>query len=314
MMNFMAFCLSTPLMKTFDVIIVGAGPAGLSAALILGRCRRNVLIFNSGIYRNASSYAMFGYLSRDGISPRQFLNISRRQLKKYSNVKFKDKKVTNISKHRKVFEVFMEDGQSFFTQKLILATGIKDQIPSLPGILNFFGKTVFLCPYCDGWEFKDKPIAAYGKGQRGPKFALLLKTWSSDVVLCSDGPLQIAHSQRKKLKEARIPVFEEPIARLEGRGQRLKKIVFESGKSILRTGLFFNTPIEPCSELAEILGCRRNKKGEILVDNACQSSVDGVYVAGDASPDIKLAIVAAAEGTKAAYAVHKDLLQEKGLI
>jgi thioredoxin reductase len=294
-------------MKLVDVLIVGGGPAGLSAALMLGRCRRQVLVCDAGHYRNRSSYAMFGFLSRDGISPLEFLDISRKQILKYPDVEFKDTQVRDIGHHENLFKALFSNGEECLAKKIILATGIEDEIPDLPGIMDFFGTSIFLCPYCDGWEFRNKPIAVYGQGDRGPYFALLLKEWSSDIVLCTDGPIGGMPEERKKLNELNIPVIEEPVRALEGQNGKLERIIF-TNQVLTTSALFFNTPIKPNSQLAQGIGCRVNKRGEVDVDSQGCTSVPGVYAAGDASPDIKLAIIAAAEGTKTAYAVNKELM------
>jgi thioredoxin reductase len=298
----------------YDALIVGGGPAGLSAALILARCRRKVIVCDSGRYRNQASYAMYGYLSRDGIAPKRFLSICRIQLKKYSNIRIEEDEVVRINKQPRQFIAELRQGQKLAAKGVILATGIRDEIPQLKGIRNFFGKSVFLCPYCDGWEFRDKRIVAYGRGHRGPCTALLMKRWSPDVVLCSDGKPGGTPEEQRRLKELNIPVIEEPVERLEGRSGRLQGIVFAGGKTIAADALFFNTGIQSNTDLGVQLGCRVNERGELQVGPDGSSCVPRVYAAGDASPDIKLAIVAAAEGTKAAYALNKDLLAEEKLV
>lgn len=298
----------------FEIVVVGGGPAGLSAALMLGRCRRAILVCDEQKYRNKSSYAMYGYLSRDGVPPLEFLGTSRQELGKYPNIKLKDLKVTRIKREEKTFQIFLADGAEIYAKKIILATGIRDEIPPLPGIMEFFGKSIFLCPYCDGWEFREKPIAVYGRSYQGLRFALLLAKWTKDIVVCTDGPVEETTKEKRRIEELNIPVIPEPIARLEGHNGQLERIVFKNGEVIVRCGLFFNTPIRPNAELAAQLGCRINPRGEIETDSQGLSSVPGVYIAGDASPDIKLAIVAAAEGTKAGYALNRELLKEEGYI
>jgi thioredoxin reductase len=301
-------------MNSYDALIVGGGPAGLSAALILGRCRRKVLVCDAAHYRNEASFMMNGFLSRDGISPKDFLKICREQLKDYPDVKLIMQEVVGIERHAAGFKGELSDGNNVMAEKVILATGIDDEIPDIPGILDFFGTSVFLCPYCDGWEFCDQPIAVYGQKDRGPCFALLMKKWSSDIVLCTDGEIGGTAEEQARLGELHIPVVKERIIRLEGTGGQLKRIIFENGKTIERTGLFFNTEIRPKTKLAESLGCRINARGEVEVDSGGLTNIPGVYVAGDASPDLKLVITAAAEGAKAAYALNKELLKEEKLI
>src|SRR6185503_11154078 len=153
--------------KLFDVIIVGAGPAGLSAAQILGRCRRRVLVCDSGHPRNAASHALHGYLTRDGIAPGEFLEIGRIQLLRYTTVELRSTSVTEARRVNKLFEITLQSGERLTSRKLLLATGVVDDLPLLEGLQGFYGTSVFHCPYCDGWEIRDQPLAIYGRGENG---------------------------------------------------------------------------------------------------------------------------------------------------
>src|ERR671914_1663155 len=170
----------------YDVIIVGAGPAGLSAGLILGRCRRRVLICDSGEYRNAASHSMHGFLSRDGMQPGEFLRVGREQLEPYG-VEVRNVKVTDARRSETGFDITLNNEKHEVCKKLLLATGVIDRIPPVKGIADLYGRRVFHCPYCDGWELRDQPLAVYGRAQKGLDLALALTTWSGDVVLCTDG-------------------------------------------------------------------------------------------------------------------------------
>lgn len=293
-----------------DVIIVGAGPAGLSAALVLGRCRRSVLVCDAGEPRNAASHGLHGFITRDGIKPQEFLQIGREQLTKYETVELRDTKVQSASRERDRFVLTLADGQKVFSRKLLLATGVVDELPQIDGLNALYGRSVFHCPYCDGWEMRDQPIAIYGRGESGSGLAVEITLWSKDVVLCTDGPSELTKEHLEKLAKHQIPVREEPIARLEGNDGVLQHIVFENGEILKRRAVFFSTGWQQRSDLAKALGCRFSQEGCVDTGDYEATNVRGLYVAGDASRMVQFVIVAAAEGAQAAVAINKELLQE----
>jgi len=295
----------------YDAIIVGAGPAGLSAALILGRSRRRVLVCDTGRPRNAPSHAINGFVSRDGIDPREFLRVSREQLRKYEGVELRNVEVTEARCRPDMrFEVRLATGDLLTARKLLIATGVADNVPDLPGLRELYGRSVFHCPYCDGWEVRDQPIAIYGRSERGLGLSLELTGWSRDLVLCTDGPAEIDQEGRAKLSRARIPIREESIARLEGQDGRLTQIVFADGATLARRALFFTTGQAQQSQLAVGLGCEMNDKGTVRTGPYETTHLAGLYVAGDASRAVQWVVVAAAEGAEAAFAMNTDLLRE----
>ncbi|HEV2884870.1 MAG TPA: NAD(P)/FAD-dependent oxidoreductase [Pyrinomonadaceae bacterium] len=294
----------------FDAIIVGGGPAGLSAALVLGRCRRRVLVCDEGNPRNASSHGLHGYLTRDGIKPAEFLNIAREQLVPYESVELRRTRVVKARKLDNSFELTLATGDIVRSRKLLLATGVVDELPRLEGIANFYGRSVFHCPYCDGWEFRDKPVAIYGRGESGSGLALELKLWSRDLVLCTDGPSELGADELQKLSEHNISLREERIERLEGSDGRLERIIFKSGEPIERQAMFFSTGHEQRSDLPEQLGCEYDDEGCVATGEYETTNVPGLYVAGDASRLVHFVIVAASEGAQAAVAINKELMKE----
>jgi thioredoxin reductase len=294
----------------YDVIIVGAGPAGLSAALVLGRCRRNVLVCDSGHPRNAASHGLHGFITRDGIEPKDFLRIGREQLKPYETVELRDATVVSVARENDQFVTTLADGKKVSSRKLLLATGVVDELPRLEGLDQFYGTSIFHCPYCDGWEMRDQPIAIYGRGESGSGLAVDMTLWSRDLVLCTDGPSELTDEHEEKLKQYQIPVREGRIARLEGTDGILEQIVFDSGETLARRAMFFSTGWKQSTDLAESLGCQVTKEGCIDTGEYEATSVRGVYVAGDASRMVQFVIVAAAEGAQAAVAINKELMKE----
>jgi thioredoxin reductase len=292
------------------VIIVGAGPAGLSAALVLGRSRRRVLVIDAGRPRNAASHEMHGFLSRDCIDPAELRTIGREQLKRYPNVDFCRDTVTHACAGGDHFEVQLAEGASLRSRKLLFATGVVDELPTVEGMAELYGRSAFHCPYCDGWEVRDQPLAVYGQQDKGVGLAKTLLSWSNDIILCTDGSADFSSADRKSLKRLGIQVRSEKIARVVGDAGRLRAIVFDDGTELPRHAIFFNTGQHQHSELPSLLGCAVDKKESVFVTKSCETTVPGVYLAGDASRDVQLAIVAAAEGATAAFSINKALLEE----
>jgi thioredoxin reductase len=296
---------------SYDVVIVGAGPAGLSAALMLGRCRRSVLICDTGNPRNAASHALHGYLTRDGISPAEFRELARRDLEKYDTVELRNVGVTAAAcQTDKRFDVTLADRQVVTARKLLIATGVCDNLPEIDGIRELYGRSVFHCPYCDGWEIRDQPIAIYGRGARGLGLSLELTTWSRDLVLCTDGPSEIDDADRARLERYGIPLREERVTALRGRDGILERIIFRNGDELPRRALFFTTGQFQRSKLAMDLGCELNTKGTVHTGKYETTHLPGLFVAGDASRAVQWVIVAAAEGAEAAFAINTDLAKE----
>jgi thioredoxin reductase len=294
----------------FDVVIVGGGPAGLSAGLILGRCRRRVLICDDGRPRNAASHALHGFLTRDGVAPAELLRIGREQLRGYETVAIRDVEVVDAAREGKRFAITTRDGTTLFSRKLLLATGVIDRLPQVPGFEPLYGRSAFHCPYCDGWEVRDSPLAVYAPGRRGFGLALELKVWSRDVVLCTDGPSGLEPDEWGRLSRLTIPVREERVARFEGNDGRLERVIFEEGAPIERSALFFNVGERQASGLALKLGCEFTEKGAVATGKHERTNIPGLYVAGDASRSVQLAIVAAGEGVEAAFAINTALIEE----
>jgi thioredoxin reductase len=294
----------------YDVVIVGAGPAGLSAALVLGRCSRKVLVCDNGHPRNEASHAMHGYLTRDGMPPLEFLRLAREELGPYTTVEIRDATVTDARCENSRFVTTLETGEQVESRKLLIATGVRDCVPAIDGISNLYGRSVFHCPYCDGWEMREQPLAVYGKGEQGYGLSLELTAWSSDILLCTDGPSELEPRQIARLSRNGITVREEPVVRLEGDDGMLRRIIFDGIEPAKRRALFFTTGQYQQSPLAIQLGCDFDDKGTVRTGKYETTHLRGLYVAGDASRAVQWVVVAAAEGAEAAFAINTDLIKE----
>lgn len=293
-----------------DVVIVGGGPAGLNAALLLGRCRRSVLLCDSGRPRNAGSRGVNGFLSRDGILPADLRRIAREQLAPYPSVSMREAEVRDARAIEGGFAIDLADGERLETRKLLMATGLVDDVPPIPGAQELYGRGVYNCPYCDGWEARDEPFAVYGAGRGGVNFAVELLVWSRDIVFCNDGSEPIGPEEKAILDHHAIRLTEEPIAALEGDEEGLREIVFASGTRLPRRHFFFTLAECNQSPLIDRLGVERTAKGAVATGRCERTNVPGLYVAGDASRRVHFAIVAAAEGAMAAFAINGELVEE----
>lgn len=293
-----------------DCIIVGGGPAGLNAAVVLGRCRRKVLLFDTGSHRNRYSHGMHNYLTRDDILPPEFLDICLKEIRKYGVKRLPAKITSAIKNSEGLFDVKDDKGNIHRSKKLLIATGLWDNVPGIPGFQELYGKSVFHCPYCDGWEVRDKEIGVYARNKNGFELALALKGWSDKVTYYADGKNKLKPTEVETLSLNKIPIVSYPIARLEASGEHLTAIIFKDGNSRRCDALFFVNGFQQQCNLAETFGCNMTKKGVVLTNRFQQTNIEGLYVAGDAAKDMHFVVVAAAEGAKAGVLINKELQKE----
>lgn len=299
-------------MTRLDVAIVGGGPAGLSAGLWLGRCRRRVTLFDEASPRNAVTRAVHGFLSRDGVAPAELRRLARRDLRRYG-VDVERARVSAVRRDDDGFRITVcglrADARRRVVRcrRLLLATGLEDCLPELPGLRAQLGTRVHHCPYCDGWEHRDERLVAYGRGAAVSILARRLSSWSPDVLVCATG--RLGPSARRELERRGIAVERRRLVRLEAarRGLRLH---FATGAPRERDALFVAAAHRPASALAIELGCRTDHTGCILTGRDQSTDCPGVYAVGDATRGAKFAIAAAAAGAVAAWSIHEDLIAE----
>lgn len=294
-----------------DVIIVGGGPAGLSAALLLGRARRRAVVCDAGAPRNRTSHALHGFLSRDGIPPGELLRKGRDEIRKY-DIEWRSERVTSICRRSHGFEAQLEGGDRLQARKLLIATGVSDRLPGVEGFEACYGHSAHHCPYCDGWEWRDAPLAVLGSGKGGAALALALLTWSADVQLFTNGPSRLPALVRQQLTTHGIAVHDAPVTALEHTDGRLNAVRLKNGDAVPRAALFFTTGQHQQEAFASELGCEFTRRGTVKTDRFGQTCVPGVFVVGDASFDVQFVIVAAAEGAKAAVLINKQFQSEAG--
>ncbi len=292
-----------------DVAIVGGGPAGLTAALVLGRCRRSVLVYDEGKPRNARSRGVHGFLGHDGIAPGALRERARAELSPYA-VELRAVRVTRAERVPGGFELTDANGESARARRLLLATGVTDVLPDVPGARELYARGIYPCAYCDGWELRDRALGAYGSGPSSAEAALGLTTWSRDVILFSNGPADLDPSARARLTRNRVWLREERIEAFEGDDVGLRDVLLEGGIRVPRDAIFLHLGQRQRSPLAEMLGCSFEDGDFAETGEKQKTRVAGVYLAGDASHDVKFAIVAAAQGARAAHDINQTLREE----
>ncbi|MCM3271104.1 NAD(P)/FAD-dependent oxidoreductase [Paenibacillus elgii] len=297
-------------MNKVDVVIIGGGPAGLSAGLMLGRARKQTIVIDEGRPRNAVTREAHGFLTRDGISPGEFRRIAKEQLRVYPSVSQAEDTVVSITGEDGYFLLETATGMKIASKKLLFAVGMKDRKLGIPGLAEVYGKSAFVCPYCDGWELRDEPLVVISRGAALMHFAPLLSGWTKRFVVCTNGPDELSEAERDDLRDHHIPLFDTPIRAILSSEGMVNHVVLEDGTEIPCTGIFFKSELVPGTDLPQSLGCRISDTGVIAVDEFGKSSVPGVYAAGDASSLMHQSIAAAASGALAAAAINGELNRE----
>jgi thioredoxin reductase len=266
-----------------------------------------VLVFDSDKPRNAAARALHGYLTRDGTPPRELRAIGRRELVAYPSVEVRDLAVIGAERVPEGgFEITIAAGERERAHVLLLGTGRQDLMPELPGFQEFFGRGVYHCPYCDGWEHRDERIVIYGRDDSAASLALTLLTWSSRLTICADGEPTWNVDNDAAVAAADIAVLRERVARLDG-DQRVRRVAFQTREPLECDAVFFCSDCVQRSTLPEKLGCKFDGGGNVLCKGYGATDVPGLFVAGNVRGGVHLAIMAAAEGAEAAVAINDYL-------
>ena len=295
-------------MRTCDVAVVGGGPAGLQCALLLARARRRVVVIDGGEPRNGTVREAHGFFTRDHISPIDLLEEGRRQLVRYDGASVERAVVETISGDIDGGFVVKSPGFELHAARVVLATGMRDRLPEIDGLNACWGLSAFVCPYCDGWEVRDRPIAVWGNTRSGVGLAQELYQWSKDIVVCSAVDTPIPDLERDWARERGIEIVEAPIRSLENRDGMLTHIRFDDRAPLAREALFLSVTLSQACDLPEALGCRLTERGHVDVDREYRTSVAGVYAVGDTVTHMHQIVFAAASGARAAIALNNELL------
>ncbi len=297
----------------FEIAIVGGGPAGLSAALILGRSRRATVLFDAGAPRNAPAAGAHNVFTRDGTSPHELHRIGRQQLTPYPSVAVREVQVVDAARAEDgTFVLTDADGRRTTAAQVILATGVVDELPPIDGLRALWGSGVFHCPYCHGWEVQDRPFVLLAQSPHALQLARALRGWSTDLTICPVPPFVIDAEEQRALSELGVR-FRAPVQRLvAGSDGTVADVVLTTGEHLGPAAVFTSAPVRQRSHLPEKLGCLLHTEGmfagQIQVDDHGATGVPGLYAVGDAAQGPQQVIVAAAEGTMMGGFVNGMLL------
>jgi thioredoxin reductase len=296
-------------MSNHDVVVIGGGAAGLSAALVLSRARRRVLVVDAGEPRNAPAAHMHGFLSRDGLPPAELLAAGRAEVTGYGGEILPGAVTELVRCGAAGFWVLLADGRRFSAQRLLVATGLRDELPDIPGLQDRWARDVLHCPYCHGYEVRDQPLGVLGGSPDAVRYAQIVRQWSDDVVFFPQtGTLTAA--ERAQLVARAIGIVDGPVTRVRVQDDRLCGVELADGRVIPRAALFVPPRFVPNNDPLVGLGCDLDQNGWVTTDRTGLTSVPGVWVAGNLANPRAQVITAAGEGSAAAIALNGDLVDD----
>lgn len=296
--------------NNFDVIIVGGSYAGLSAAMALGRSRRNVLIIDSGNPCNKQTPHSHNFITQDGETPAAIIAKTKAQLAKYNTIHFHNGLAIEAVKTDSGFNITTEAGEAFFGKKILFATGVKDKMPAIPGFAECWGISALHCPYCHGYEVKDKTMAVIANGDMGYEFSKLISNWTNDLTLLTNGKSLLTEEQTKKIRQHNIDIIEKEIQALEHTGGHLHTIIFTDNSSVRLSAVFARVAFKQHCDIPATLGCAFTETGYIQVDDFHKTSIPGIFAAGDNTTMFRSVASAVAGGNKAGAIMNKELIDD----
>lgn len=296
--------------KTFDVIIVGGSYAGLSAAMALGRSLKKTLVIDSGQPCNRQTPHSHNFLTQDGKTPAEISLIAKQQVEKYETVTFYDGLAVSGQKTTDGFSISTQVNDTFHGKKLIFATGIKDEIPAIPGFMDCWGISVIHCPYCHGYEHRNKKTGIFADGEKAFHLASLVSNLTPHLTLFTNGSSNFSPEQKNRLKKNNIQINESKLVAIEHRKGYLQQVVFENGAKMRLEAMYASIPFQQQTAIPESLGCSLTEQGFLSVDPFLQTTVEGVYACGDNSSRMRSVANSVAAGNVAGAMVNMELTKE----
>lgn len=297
-------------MNNYEVIIIGGSYSGLSAAMALGRASRNTLVLDSGKPCNRQTPHSHNFLTQDGETPAAISAKAKEQVMAYPTVNLKTDKVLTATKSENTFTIVTENGSTYFSKKLLIATGLNDLMPDINGFSECWGISIIHCPYCHGYEFKSQKTAVMINGAMAEHFIPVLLQWTKDIVLFTNGPANLSDGFLDKLRQYDIPLIQTEIESVQHHSGLLESITLKNGDVHLVTVMYAKIPAIQNNSIAEDLGCGINETGLIEVDDFKKTNIDGVFAAGDCTVMARSIATAVENGTRAGAGINMELCLE----
>lgn len=295
----------------FDVIIIGGSYAGLSAAMALGRSVRNVLIIDGGKPCNAQTPYSHNLITHDGRQPAEITRLAKAQVMKYETVHFYEGIAVDAKKTDTGFEIETISGEHFLASKLIFATGVKDQLPNIPGFAECWGISVIHCPYCHGYEVKHQKTGILANGDDAFEFGKLISNWTKDLTIFTNGKSLLTTDQYLLLQQHQIEINEDEISQIQHQNGQISELVFNNENTVALQALYARVPFSQHCLIPAQLGCELTAQGHLKVDAFQKTTVDGVYACGDNTWPMRSVANAIAAGNFAGAAVNKEMIAER---